>query len=106
MKKLSFVTVILFALFSGACAYKPSMQQGNILDQKEVNQIKPGMTKDQITYILGKPVLDTELESNVWYYVYYSISSRGVRKEQRLILTFDGDTLKSTEGTLKPEIVE
>ena len=89
-----------------ACVYKPNIQQGNVLDQKEVNKIRPGMTKDQIRFVLGNPVLNTNLESDTWYYLYYLIPSRGDKTEKRLVLTFADDKLASMEGTIKPEVEE
>ncbi|NVK23177.1 MAG: outer membrane protein assembly factor BamE [Kangiellaceae bacterium] len=103
MKKIIVLTISLLVVAAMGCVYKPSIQQGNILDQKEVNKIEPGMTKSQITFILGNPVLNTNLDENTWYYLYYLIPSKGEKTEQRLVLHFDGDVLKSLEGTIKPE---
>lgn len=94
--------LISFSLLS-ACVYKPTIQQGNILEQSEVNKIKPGMTKDQISYVLGNPALNTNLDGDTWYYLYYMVPSSGDRKEERLILHFNGEVLQSMEGTIKPE---
>ncbi len=97
--------LICFSLLS-ACVYKPTIQQGNILEQSEVNKIKPGMTKDQVSYVLGNPALNTSLDSDTWYYLYYMVPSSGDKREERLILHFNGDVLQSMEGTIKPEAEE
>ncbi len=101
MKKLLFLTFLV--TLATACVYTPSIQQGNILQQEEVNKIKPGMTRSQIAYILGKPALNTNLEDNTWYYLYYLEPSRGESRSKRLILHFAGDELERMEGTIKPE---
>lgn len=105
--KTIFLSALLlsFSLLS-ACVYKPTIQQGNILEQSEVNKIKPGMTKDQISFVLGNPALDTNLNADTWYYLYYMVPPSGDRREKRLILHFEGDVLQSMEGTIKPEAEE
>ncbi|MBD3668786.1 MAG: outer membrane protein assembly factor BamE [Kangiella sp.] len=97
--------LICFSLLS-ACVYKPTIQQGNILEQSQVNKLKIGMTKDQISYVLGNPALNTNLNSDTWYYLYYMVPSTGEKREERIILHFDGEVLQSIEGTMKPETEE
>lgn len=106
MKHLITFVLLLSLLSVTACVYKPNIQQGNVLDQKEVNKIRPGMSKDQVRFVLGNPVLNTNLDSDTWYYLYYLIPSRGKKTEKRLILKFNGDSLASMEGTIKPEVEE
>lgn len=101
MKKLFCLSLLL--VLATACVYTPSIQQGNILQQEEVNKIEPGMTKSQIAYILGKPALNTNLEDNTWYYLYYLEPSSGEPRSKRLILHFADDKLERMEGTIKPE---
>lgn len=101
MKKL--FILLLLATFAVACVYTPSVQQGNILQQDDVNQIEPGMTKTQIAYVLGKPALNTNLDNNTWYYLYYLEPSSGDSRSKRLILHFVEDKLERMEGTIKPE---
>lgn len=105
MKKIIIALGLILTLLS-ACVYKPNIQQGNVLDQKDVNKIQPGMSKEQIAFILGKPVLDTNFENNTWYYLYYLIPSRGDKVEKRMVLTFKGDRLETIEGTVKPQTEE
>lgn len=105
MKKIIIALSLMLTVLS-ACVYKPNVQQGNVLDQKDVNKIKPGMSKEQIAFILGKPVLDTNLENNTWYYLYYLIPSRGDRVEKRMVLTFKDDRLETIDGTVKPQSEE
>lgn len=103
MKKILSISLFILIVFVNGCVYKPATQQGNILDQDEINKIEPGMTKEQITFILGNPVIDTRLEGDTWYYLYYLNPSYGKNVKERLILHFNGDVLESLEGTMKPE---
>lgn len=104
MKKLVVLLAALALMATTACVYKPSVQQGNVLDQKDVNQIRPGMTKEQVRFVLGNPVLNTNLEGDTWYYLYYLYPSRGDDVQKRLVLRFQQNVLVSTEGTVKPEL--
>ena len=67
----------LIAIFSGCSSvpriiseYKIDIQQGNVLTQEMVSQLKPGLTKDQVRFILGTPVLMDMFHANRWDYVY------------------------------------
>ncbi|MCW8855917.1 MAG: outer membrane protein assembly factor BamE [Kangiella sp.] len=106
MKTIFLSALLISFSFISACVYKPTIQQGNILEQSEVNKIKPGMTKDQVSFVLGNPALNTNLNDDTWYYLYYMVPSSAERREERLILHFNGDILQSMEGTIKPESEE
>lgn len=69
--------VLLAAAFSGCSSvpsfingYKIDVQQGNVLTQDMVVQLKPGMTKDQVRFVLGTPVLTDMFHANRWDYLY------------------------------------
>ena len=71
-------TVFLIAAISGCSSvprivneYKIDVQQGNVLTQEMVSQLKPGLTKDQVRFVLGTPVLMDMFHANRWDYVYW-----------------------------------
>lgn len=69
--------------------YKQPIQQGNIYDAEQLEQLKTGMTPEQVTYLLGSPLLTAPNNPLVWDYLYQL--RRGVnleeRKKLRLIFT-------------------
>ncbi len=68
------------------------MQQGNVLTQEMVSQLKPGQTKDQVRFILGTPVLADVFHANRWDYVYrLQKGSTGVVEERKFAVFFDAD---------------
>lgn len=79
--------------------YKIDIPQGNIIDNKDLKQVKVGMTKEQIKYLLGTPLVTDTFSPNRWDYSY-SIrkGETGKRIQKHLTLIFDGDTLASMEG--------
>lgn len=68
--------LLSFALLSGCVAeryfleYRVNVQQGNVVEQKQIVQLRPGMTRDQVRYVLGTPLLQDPFHANRWDYVY------------------------------------
>ncbi len=81
----------------GCSAHKLEIQQGNILDPEAVAQLQLGMTKKQVIFIMGTPLLTDPFHHNRWDYVYLLKRSDRSREEERLSLFFDGDTLSRIE---------
>jgi outer membrane protein assembly factor BamE len=101
MQKLIILLVFaMLALSLAGChiAYKPDVQQGNLLDKKVVDQLKPGMTKHQVLVLMGTPSVSTPFDQSRWDYVS-TFSHRGnPQKVRTFTLTFNNDTLVRTEG--------
>ena len=68
--------------------YKIDIQQGNILTQDMVSQLKPGLTKDQVRFILGTPVLMDMFHANRWDYIYRFKKGSTGEVEMRKFSTF------------------
>ncbi len=68
--------------------YKIDIQQGNVLTQEMVSQLKPGLTKDQVRFILGTPVLMDMFHANRWDYVYRLQKGSTGEVEMRQFSTF------------------
>jgi outer membrane protein assembly factor BamE len=77
------------------CVYRMAIQQGNYLDGKDVSKLKVGMTRSQVRYLLGTPMVEDVFNQSRWDYVYYY--KRGyVRRplESRVIVYFNGDKVQ------------
>ena len=92
-------TVLLVTAFS-ACSsvprivneYKIDIQQGNVLTQDMVSQLRPGLTKDQVRFILGTPVLMDMFHANRWDYIYrLQKGSTGVVEMRKFSTFFNAD---------------
>ena len=79
--------------------YRIDITQGNILEQAKVAQIKVGMNKDQVLYLLGAPMLPTAFHDDRWDYVYYNNALREKIELYRLVLFFDGDRIERFRKT-------
>ena len=96
---------LLLGLGLGGCGlvYTVDVQQGNLLNKKLVDQLKPGMSKRQVALALGTPSVTSPFEQSRWDYVS-SIKRRGKAAETRtLTLTCEGDSLARIEGDYFPE---
>lgn len=103
--------VITFAMTClGACGfvgfpgvYKINVEQGNIVTQEMVDQLKPGMSRRQVRFILGTPLLDDPFNQHRWDYVYVKRNGQDVLDEAHVQVVFNGDKLEHIEGDYQPE---
>jgi outer membrane protein assembly factor BamE len=68
--------------------YHPPIQQGNILTDDAIKKVKIGMTKDQVSNILGDPVLINPFDNNTWIYIYSLRPSHGVGQKKQVVINF------------------
>ena len=92
LRKLSFFMLAAVAIASSGCIYRLPIQQGNFLEDKELNQIQVGMTRTQVRYLLGTPMVADPFQASRWDYVF-TFKQGNVTKAQRrhFIVHFDGD---------------
>jgi outer membrane protein assembly factor BamE len=110
MKKLLIIITCFASINLAACSfsrlhlvYKIDIQQGNVVTQDKVNQLKTGMTRSQVQFVMGTPLVIDTFHQNRWDYVYYFKPGYGKSSEQRVSLFFNKDTLASVTGTMQPE---
>ena len=78
--------------------YRIDVRQGNFVTQEMVAQLKPGLTRDQVRFILGSPLLVDMFHSDRWDYVYRFQSGRGVTDQRKLTVFFQDNKLSRVEG--------
>lgn len=82
----------------GITPYKPEIQQGNYLSREVVAQVKPGMSREQVRFILGTPLLTDPFHAERWDYVYWREAENGKREERRIALFFTDGKLDRITG--------
>lgn len=94
------VTVLLAALL-GACSlvYKLPTRQGNVLDQKDLDALQLGMSREQVKFLLGTPVATSAFKPERWDYLGYYRNPRGKVFSRTVTLWFEGDSLAKMDGT-------
>jgi outer membrane protein assembly factor BamE len=80
--------------------YRIDIRQGNLVTQEMVAQLKAGMTRDQVRFLLGTPMLSDVFHPDRWDYVYYYKPGNRPQdlQQRRLIVYFDNDLLASVGG--------
>ena len=93
------------ATLLGGCGliYKVDVYQGSLLDKKQVDQLKPGLSKRQVYALLGSPAVQDPFHQSRWDYVASAQKRGGEIEVKNLVLTFDGENLASIEGDYFPE---
>ncbi|MDY6943738.1 MAG: outer membrane protein assembly factor BamE [Pseudomonadota bacterium] len=101
MIRNSLITLVLGATILTGCSspsvlqkvvYRPSIQQGNALEEEKIAQLQVGMTREQVRYLLGTPVVNTIFDDQRWEYVYYR-EDEDLAANCRLTLFFAGNRL-------------
>lgn len=82
--------------------YKINIEQGNIITQDMVDQLKPGMSRRQVRFILGTPLVEDSFNQERWDYTYVTRNGNTTLSEQQLTVHFDGDTLNNFTSSLTP----
>jgi outer membrane protein assembly factor BamE len=114
MRLLIGSAVILACLLQAACSmpsfrlprlHKVAIQQGNVITQRMIDQLKPGLTREQVTFIMGEPISRNSFDDSRWDYLY-SIEVPGEYLERkRLSIYFDGDIVTHFDGDYSPTAI-
>jgi len=95
----------MFSALLAGCMLAPhkiDIQQGNYVDQAMVAKLKPEMTRSQVRFILGTPLIADAFHQNRWDYVFLTGKVNNVRVQHKITVIFDGDKLKQVEGDIVP----
>ena len=106
---MRYIPILLF-IFCTACGtalptikpYKLDVQQGNAVTSKMLLQLRPGMSKSQVRFIMGTPLIQDSFHGNRWDYVYSMREQGKITEQRRVILDFDHELLKSVRGDVIP----
>jgi len=93
VRGIPFPSLALVALLAASgCIYRMPVQQGNFLEDKELNQVQIGMTRTQVRYLLGTPMVADPFTSSRWDYVYtLKRGTISTANRRHFIVYFDGD---------------
>jgi len=98
------LTLIALLLLAG-CSYVPSLpykievQQGNVITQEMVDKLKPGMTRSQVRFALGSPMISDAFHENRWDYIYRLEQSGRLVEQRNLTVFFEDDKLARLGGS-------
>jgi len=96
MKK---ILIIIISLLIYSCSntnlYRVTITQGTVFAQEDVDKLEIGMTKDQVSFVMGQPSFENFFEKNVWNYIYKITTGDNVDMEKKVKLIFDEKNLLS-----------
>lgn len=105
--RLLLISALLVGLAAGCSGgrlgpHRIDVQQGNAIDQESVAKLKPGLSRSQVRFLLGTPLVVDPFRNDRWDYVYRYYKAGALSDEKRISLFFDGDTLTRIKGDLPP----
>ena len=100
----SFRKSIVLALVLGAfmaasgCVYRANISQGNIVEEEDLDQVEVGMTRNQVRFLLGTPMINDPFHQDRWDYVYYVKIGRNEATAKRWVtVLFEGETVSEIQ---------
>lgn len=92
------LAALLLPLVAAGCIYRMGIQQGNLLDREQIDQVEVGMTRSQVRFLLGTPMVIDVFNPERWDYVYRFQRGKSHKVTKRhFIVWFDGDKVVRTE---------
>jgi outer membrane protein assembly factor BamE len=93
------LAALLMAAASGCTVYRAEVRQGNFMDDAKLAQVQPGMTREQVEFLLGPPMLVDPFHRDRWDYVFMLSSEltnhQAIKKH--FVVLFDGDRVLETK---------
>lgn len=94
--------VLLVAGCNVLAPYKMDIQQGNVVTQDTISRLQPGMTRSQVRFALGTPLVVDPFRGDRWDYVYLYMKQGAVTEQRRIVVVFKDDKLARIEGDVVP----
>ena len=83
IRKINIFFLIFFTIsLNSGCIYRTIITQGNLIDPEDLVQVEVGMTKNQVRFLLGTPMIDDPFTKNRWDYVFYLKDSKGMTQQK------------------------
>ncbi|MEM6485403.1 MAG: outer membrane protein assembly factor BamE [Pseudomonadota bacterium] len=83
--------------------YKINIEQGNLVTQEMIDQLQPGMSRRQVRFIMGSPLIEDTFDTSRWDYPYVIRNGNNVIRQAKVSVHFDGDSLARIGGDYIPE---
>jgi len=103
-KLLRALALALASLVLGACIYKIDIQQGNLLKDSAIDRVEVGMTRSQVQFLLGTPMVADSFHRDRWDYAYYMKHGKSNEIERRwVIIYFENERVARIEHNVEME---
>jgi outer membrane protein assembly factor BamE len=93
MRKLvPFLLLLMTLAFASGCVYRATISQGNLIKQEDLDQVEIGMTRNQVRFLLGTPLVDDPFHQSRWDYVYFiRVGRQDATFKRWVTIVFEGD---------------
>lgn len=81
--------------------YRIDVQQGNVVTQEMLEKLEPGMSKQQVGFVLGNPLIIDTFQPDSWHYIYTFKPGNGRREQRTITVWFENDKLSHVSGDVK-----
>ena len=102
IKNLLLAAVSASLLLAGGCVYRIDIPQGNFIEQKQIDRLRVGMSREQVEYVMGSPMTQDGFNKDTWYYIYYLKPGWEEAERKELKLHFTHDKLDAISGDYPP----
>jgi len=115
MRNITIISCTTIILLQTACSWAPDLsdiglprvhkidiQQGNVIEQDQINQLRPNMTKEQVRFIMGTPMLDDSFHANRWDYIFRFKPGYETEIKQATLFFNPSGKLINIKGTFRP----
>jgi len=95
MSRYLIIAIVLASLFAGTgCVYRQNIAQGNLIEQEDLDQVEVGMTRNQIRFLLGTPMIDDPFHKDRWDYIYYlKVGRKDATFKRWISIFFENDVV-------------
>ena len=84
--------ILILLVLTSACVYRPTISQGNLIKAENLEQVEVGMTRNQVRFLLGTPMIDDPFHRDRWDYVYYiKVGRKATAAKRWTSVVFDDD---------------
>ncbi|MGI9272524.1 MAG: outer membrane protein assembly factor BamE [Woeseiaceae bacterium] len=95
MTRYLIIAIILASLaLSSGCVYRLNIAQGNLVEQEDLDQVEVGMTRNQVRFLLGTPMIDDPFHADRWDYIYYlKVGRKDATFKRWVSVVFEDETV-------------
>ncbi|MEI7967497.1 MAG: outer membrane protein assembly factor BamE [Betaproteobacteria bacterium] len=99
--RFALLTALTLSAGAGCSLYRIDIQQGNVVTQEMLLKLRPEMTRQQVRYVLGTPLVADPFHPERWDYIYTFVKGGNPRDRRQLTLVFEGDLLRKVLGDVQ-----
>jgi len=101
----SLLLILSLVILNGCTIHRLDVQQGNIIKEDQLEKLKPGISKRQVRFLMGTPLIEDPFHPNRWDYVFTNQpgTKRKIVEYQRVTVYFENDQLAKVDKFLTPK---